>query len=169
VTSRAQHAVAAKIRADLQVWRDLVAEVGRERMLEPGPMGEWTFKDMAAHLAAWRNLRIPLIEAIGRGEAIQGDSSPEGEEAVHRLNAEFQERDRHRSLDDVLADYESSFERLAAAIEALPESVAHDPNGLPWTDGTATVDLDFTEHLHHEHLPDVRAWLDSRGPATATG
>jgi hypothetical protein len=44
---------ARQFRADRQVWGDLVAEVGRERMLEPGPMGEWTFKDMAAHLAAW--------------------------------------------------------------------------------------------------------------------
>ena len=166
MTSEAQRAVAAHIRAGRQVWRDLVAEVGPERMLEPGPMGDWTFKDMAAHLAAWRNLRIPMIEAVGRGEPIQGDSSPEGDYAVHRLNAVFQERDRDRPLDDVLADYDGSFERLAAAIEALPESVAHDPNGLPWAEGTAAVDIDFTDHLHEEHLPDVRAWLDRRGTAT---
>ena len=94
--------------------------------------------------------------------ALEPDTSEDSEEAVHQLNAEFQARDRDRSLDDVLEDYDSSFERLASAIEALPESVAHDPNGLPWTEGTAAVDLDFTEHLHEEHLPDVRAWLDRR-------
>jgi hypothetical protein len=167
MTTEAQRAVADRIRADQQLWRDLVAEVGRDRMLEPGPMGEWTFKDMAAHLAAWRNLRIPMIEAIGRGETLPPDEEPEGEDAVDRLNGEFQERDRDRSLDDVLADYDSSFQRLAAAIEALPESVAHDPNGLPFTEGTAAVDADWTEHLHGEHLPDVRAWLDRRGPASS--
>lgn len=166
MTTVAQRAVAAHIRADRQVWRDLVAEVGRDRMLEPGPMGEWTFKDMAAHLAAWRNLRIPMIEAVGRGEAVQPDSSEDSEDAVHQVNAEFQVRDRDRSLDDVLADYDSSFERLAAAIEALPESVAHDPNGLPWAEGTAAVDIDFTDHLHEEHLPDVRAWLHARDKRT---
>ena len=56
MTSAAQRELAGRIRADQQVWRDLVAEMGPERMLEPGPMGDWTFKDLAAHLAAWRNV-----------------------------------------------------------------------------------------------------------------
>jgi hypothetical protein len=168
MTSQAQRDLAARIRADRKVWRDLVAEVGRERMLEPGPMGEWTFKDMAAHLAGWRNARLPMIEAIARGERVPPPPWPiemdeaDGEDAVHTVNLWLQERDRERPLDDVLADYDSSFERLATAIEALPESVAHDPNGLPWAEGTPAVDIDFTEHLHEEHLRDVRAWLESR-------
>jgi hypothetical protein len=160
MTSEAQRALAARVRADRQVWRDLVAEVGRERMLEPGPMGEWTFKDMAAHLAGWRNARIPMLEAISRGEPIPPPPWPPHLDDDDVINAWFQERDSGRPLDDVLADYDGSFERLAAAIEALPEEVAHDPNALPWASGTPAVDIDFTDHLHEEHLPDVRAWLD---------
>ena len=165
MTSAAQRDLAARVRADQQVWRDLVAEVGRDRMLEPGPMGEWTFKDMAAHLAAWRNARIPMIEAVGRDEPIPPPPWPadmDEDDDVEVINAWLQERDRDRQLDDVLADYDASFVRLAAAIEALPEATAEDPNGLPWVGGTAAVDLDFTEHLHEEHLPDVRRWLATR-------
>ena len=160
MTSEAQRDIAARVRADRQVWRDLVAEVGRDRMLEPGPMGAWTFKDLAAHLAAWRNVRIPQIEALGRGEHAPTPAWPPGLDDDDQINDWFHERDRDRSLDDVLADYDGSFERLAAAIEAVPEEVARDPNALPDFDGTALVDADFTEHLHVEHLPDVRAWLD---------
>ena len=36
---------------------------------------------------------------------------------------------------------------------------AHDPHGLPWMGGVAAIDADFTEHLHGEHAPAVRAWL----------
>ena len=43
----------AQLKADQQAWRDLVAEVG-DRVAEPGPMGEWTFRDLAAHLMGWR-------------------------------------------------------------------------------------------------------------------
>jgi hypothetical protein len=160
--SEAQRELAARIRADRELWRALVEEVGRDRMDEPGPMGEWTFKDLAAHLAAWRNARLPMIEALGRGESLPAAPWPAGMEDVDEINAWFHERDRTRPLDDLLEDYDRSFERLAAAIEALPESVAHDSNALPWTDGTAAVDVDFTEHLHEEHLPAIRAWLDSR-------
>ena len=163
MTSEAQRDLAARVRADRQVWHDLVAEVGRDRMLEPGPMGDWTFKDMAAHLAAWRNVRIPMMEAIARGEPVPpAPWPPEMEDDFDAINARFQARDGPRPLDDVLDDYDRSFERLAAAIEALPEAVAYDPNGLPWAEGTRAVDIDFTDHLHGEHLPDVRAWLERR-------
>jgi hypothetical protein len=164
MTSAKQQAAAERIRADQRFWRDLVAEVGRERMNEPGPMGEWTFKDLTAHLAAWRNYRIPMVEAAGRGEPMPPPPWPAelSEDDYDDINAWFQERDRGRSLDDVLDDYDGSFERLAQALEALPEDLAEDPNGLPWTDGDTAVEVDFTEHLHGEHAPAIRAWLESR-------
>jgi hypothetical protein len=162
MTTDRQRQVAAAVRADQQFWRSLVAEVGRDRMLEPGPMGEWTFKDLTAHLAVWRNARIPMIEAVGRGEALPPAPWPaELKEDVDAINVWTRERDRDRSLDDVLADYDRSFERLAAALEALPESTAHDPVALPWAEGTPAVDIDFTEHLHEEHVPAIRAWLST--------
>ncbi len=162
MTTAAQRARADQVRADRQVWRDLVAEVGRDRMNEPGPMGAWTFKDMAAHLAAWRNARIPIVEAIARGEPLPPPPWPAELDDDEPINAWFQARDRDRPLDEVLADYDGTFERLAAAIESLPEDIAHDPNGLPWAGGTPAVDIDWTDHLHEEHLRDVRAWLETR-------
>jgi len=163
MTTARQHEAAERLRADQQFWRDLVAEVGRDRMEAPGPMGEWTFKDLAAHLAAWRNYRIPMVEAVARGEPVPAPPWPAGmpEDDYDAINAWFQERDRNRTLDDVLNEYDSSFERLAVALEALPEAVAHDPHGLPWMGGEAAIDADFTEHLHEEHVPAVRAWLDA--------
>ena len=153
-------AVADAIRADQTFWRNLVADVGMDRMDEPGPMGEWTFKDLTAHLAAWRNTRIPMIEAVARGAALPDPPWPAGMTDDDEINAWFQERDAARSLDDVLDDYDQSFERLAKAIEALPEDVARDPNALPWAPGYVVIETDFTEHLHDEHLPGIRAWLD---------
>src|SRR5215210_7298160 len=105
MTTEAQRELAGRIRADRQVWRDLVSEVGLDRMLEPGPMGEWTFKDLTAHLAGWRNARLPMIEAIRRGEPVPPPPWPiEMDEAddVDAVNVWLQERDRDRPLDDVL-------------------------------------------------------------------
>ena len=162
MTSARQRDAASRLRADQRFWRDLVTEIGREHMDEPGAMGEWTFKDLAAHLAAWRNYRIPMVEAAGRGESMPLPPWPNqlADDDYDAINAWFQERDASRSLDDVLDDYDGSFERLAAALEALPEAVAHDPRGLPWMGGEAAIDADFTEHLHDEHMPAVRGWLD---------
>lgn len=162
MTSPEQQAVADQVRADRGVWIDVVAEVGRDRMQELGAMGEWTFKDVAAHLGGWRMARIPMIEAIGRGDPPPAAPWPAEMDDVDEVNAWLHAQGRDRSLDDVLAEYDGSFERLAAAIEAMPESVAADPEGLPWAEGTPLIDIDFTEHLHDEHLPDIRAWLERR-------
>lgn len=40
----------AAIDAERNAWRELVAAVGPGRMDAPGPMGDWTFKDLVAHL-----------------------------------------------------------------------------------------------------------------------
>ncbi len=162
MTSPQQQAVADRVRTDRAVWRDIVAEVGRERMLEPGPMGEWSFKDLAAHLGGWRTARIPMIEAIGRGEPPPAEPWPADMDDDDAVNAWLQARERERPLDEILDEYDESFEQLAAAIEAMPEETAADPNALPWAGGTPLIDIDFTDHLHDEHLADIRAWLGRR-------
>lgn len=152
---------AERIRADQRFWRALVEEVGRDRMDEPGPMGEWTFKDLAAHLAGWRERRIAELEAVVAGRPRPPLPWPAEMDDDDTINDWLHERDRDRSLDDALADYDRSFDRLAAAIEALPEEIVSDPDYFAWSDGVPIVEVDFTDHLHDEHVPSIRAWLEA--------
>jgi len=160
-TSREQFA--AEIRADRAFWRALLDEVGRERMDEPGPMGDWTFRDLAAHLAGWRNVRIAQLEAAARGEPDPPKPWPADLHDDDRINDWIHEQNRQRALDDVLDDYDSSFERLAAAIERLRDDQLTDPDAFEWTGGTPLMKGRFASHLHDEHVPAIRAWLASRG------
>jgi hypothetical protein len=157
--------LAAAIRADRKTWRDLCDAVGVHRMNEPGPMGEWTFGDMAGHLAAWRNKTIRRLECAARGEPDPGDPWPRDLEDDDAVNEWFHRKDEGRSADEMVADYDSSFERLAAVIEALPEAAITDPNAFEWTGGTALGDIDFRDHLHQEHIPAVNRWLEEHGRA----
>ncbi len=154
----------AGIKADQQFWRDLAAEVGPDRYGEPGPMGEWSFGDMAGHLAGWRNRTIARLHALGRGEPEPPTPWPaELGEDDDRINDWIREHDASRSPADLVADYEGSYDRLIAALEALPEWTLTDPNAIKWADwvGGPLVELAFTGHLHDEHVPSVRAWLDA--------
>jgi methionine-rich copper-binding protein CopC len=47
---------------------------------------------------------------------------------------------------------------LRVSLEPIPDAFLIDPDRLPWL-GAALVDVDFTGHLHDEHVPSVRAWL----------
>jgi hypothetical protein len=159
-TTRADFA--ARIRADRQTWRDLVAAVGSGLTEQPGAMGDWSFRDLAGHLAAWRNRRCAQLEAAARGEADPPAPWPAELDADDPINAWIRDHDRDRSSEELIADYDASFERLAAAIEALPEPLFEDPAAFPWMAGTAVRDSDFTSHLHEEHAPLVREWLAGR-------
>ena len=56
-------ALVADCEREREAWRALVDEVGVDRMTEPGPMGPWSFKDLAAHLLGWRDRTIARLEA----------------------------------------------------------------------------------------------------------
>lgn len=147
------------LRADQRFWRALVTEVGADRLDEPGPMGAWSFGDMAGHLLGWRDRSIARVEAGGRGEGEPADPWPAGLGDDDRVNDWIQAQNASRPAAELVAAYDTSYDRLIAAVDALSETQATDPATFPWI-GEAIVDVDFTDHLHSEHVPSVRAWLD---------
>lgn len=154
--------LAARVRADRESWREMVAAVGADRFEEPGPMGEWSFRDLAGHLLGWRERTIERLEAAARGEPDPPPPWPADLDGDDEINDWIHERDRDRSTQELIDGYDASFERLAAAIEALPPQLATDHGGLPWLEGHPLADLDPTSHLHEEHEPSLRMWLAVR-------
>ena len=150
------------IQAERGKWHALVAEVGEGRMDEPGPMGVWTFKDLAAHLTGWRERTIGRIEAAGRGEPEPPPPWPVELTEDDPINDWIYRQNLDRPLRDVLADADQSYERLAAAVAALPEEAVVTPGYFPWMEGQALADGNLFGHLHEEHEPDVEAWLAKR-------
>lgn len=147
----------AEIRAERAGWHALLAEVGEGRMERPGPMGDWTLKDLAAHLTGWRERTIRRIEAgPGREPPTPWPGHLTGDDAI---NAWIYERNRDRPLREVLAEADASFARLAAAVAALPDEDLTAPGRFAWLEGQPLVAADFFGHLHEEHEPSIRAWL----------
>jgi hypothetical protein len=155
-----RRALIARVEALRGRWRQLVADVGPDRAELPGPMGDWTFKDVATHLTAWRRRTIDRLEAARRGDPEPRLRWPAelGEDEDDPINAWIHERTTSRALPDVLAEADRTYGDFIAAIEALPLRDAIDPGRFPWLDRLALVDSDFGDHLA-EHEPDVRGWL----------
>jgi Protein of unknown function (DUF1706) len=158
--------VIAAIARERDAWEALLAEVGEDRMLEPGPMGAWTFKDLVAHLPGWRSRSLDRLEAAARGEPEPPPPWPAELETDDEINDWIQAANRDRPLADVLRDSRASFARLAEAVRALPDHDLDDPRRFPGLEGQAlgpaVLSGDFFAHLHEEHEPSIRAWLDAR-------
>ena len=148
-----------RIRAEHDRWRKLVEAVGSDRMEQPGAMGEWTFKDVAAHLTGWRALSIGQLEAAARGEDGAPDPWPAALTTNEEINQWIYERNRDRPVADILADADQSYVRLADAIAALSEDDVSTPVRYAWAGVAALSDLEWGDHLRQEHEPAVRAWL----------
>ncbi len=159
----ARDRIVASLEHEQQAWRDLVAEVGPDRMDEPGPMGEWSFRDLAAHLMGWRERTINRLEAAADGAPDPADPWPAEmnglDDDAEAINDWIQQQYVGRPTDEILGAIDASFGRLASALSRFPEAVLTDPDATPMLEGTAPVDVDWVSHYHDEHEPSVRAWL----------
>jgi hypothetical protein len=169
--------VLAAINRERERWEALLAEVGEDRMLEPGPMGEWTFKDLAAHLTDWRERKLRRLEAAAHGQPEPppwpADLSDDTEEQVDAINAWFQQQSEAKLLGEVLNESRESYARLAEVVQLLPDEALTDPTYFAWTDGQALgeeiVNGGFFGHLYDEHEADLRRWLAERPALPAAG
>jgi len=155
-----REALIQRVSATRDRWRRLVADVGPDRLEEPGAMGDWTFKDVAAHVTAWRRRTVRRLEAAGRGEPEPPLPWPAelGEDEDDPINAWIHEQTKDRPADELLAEADAIYDDFVAAIRALPLDAVTDPRRFAWLGGGALADADFGGHLDI-HEPDVRAWL----------
>jgi hypothetical protein len=155
-------AILWRMRADLE---RLVAEAGPERMELPGVTGDWTLKDVIGHLTEWREWSVTRMEAAVKNEEPTppwGEGMEEESDAgVDQINEQFYAANRDRSVAEVLHDSRANFDRLEAALMALPEADLFDTARYPWLDGYAAVDIihGSAGHLYEEHEPAITAFL----------
>jgi hypothetical protein len=152
-----------RIQRDHAFWRDLIDEVDRDRMTEPGPMGEWTFKDLAAHLLGWRERTLDRLEAAAQGREEPPPPWPADLDDDDPINDWIQRRSHGRSVTEVLDEVDRSYARLAAVVAVLPGNLITDPLAFEWLGGESLAETELFGHLHDEHLPSIRAWLTTRG------
>ena len=76
----------------------VVAEAGEARMEQPGSFGEWTFKDLIAHLTGWRQTTAARLEAGLRGEepVFPWPARLDEEADLHEINRWFFEANHSR-------------------------------------------------------------------------
>ncbi len=154
--------ILGRIDADEVAWNDLVAQVPPARMDEPGPMGEWSFRDLVSHLLAWRNRTASRLQAAAAGAPRPPAPWPAEMNDDDPINAWFRDQDAGRSAADLLADYADSFGRIRRAVQELPADAflgeADTPGYFCWRDSQGELQSDFSGHLA-DHADDVRAWL----------
>ena len=148
------------LQAEYQQWEALLAQIGPARMDQPGVAGEWSIKDLVAHLTGWQPRLIARIQAAQHGEPEPPPPWPAHLQTDDDINAWIYAANQGRARRAVLDESQQVFQQLIAVIEGLPDDVLIDPvHHLVWLDGKRFPAGEFFDHFHDDHEPDVRAWL----------
>jgi len=159
-------ALLERIERERRLWDDLVAEIGENRMLQPGATGDWSFKDVVAHLNGWR------IATLARLAAARDHSDPaappwpadldeDDEGDVDKINDWIYRANRDRLLGAVLGEYHQSFQRMYDSTAALTDQDLNEVDRYSWLAGYRLADVITASfgHFHEEHEPVLREWL----------
>ena len=140
-------------------WEALLAKVDQARMTEPGIEGEWSLKDILAHIAWYEREMVGILQT----RALVGSSLwvlPNAER-----NAAIFDQNRNRSLSEVLTEAQRVYSELLHAAQSLTDDDLIDPSRyrdmpadwVPWK-----VFADNSYEHYAAHIPAIRAWLDTQ-------
>jgi hypothetical protein len=138
--------VLALIHSGLTDFESTLARFSAAQIAEAKVQGEWTVKDILAHLTAWERWLVRRLSGT-----MKADPVSYSEADVNRINAEFYEASRARPLADVQADFQKVHQNVLKAVEAQPDVI----------EGLSLELIENNTYGHYaEHLSAMRAWLD---------
>jgi hypothetical protein len=89
------------------------------QMLEPGVVGNWSVKDILAHVTTWEEEALKSLPFILEGRKPPKYSDLYG--GIDAFNAQQSERRRGLPLAEVLSQSETTHERLVSFLEGVAE------------------------------------------------
>ena len=144
------------IRTERQRWEELLARVPPERMETPGVTGDWSVKDLIAHISWHEREMVGLV----RARALVG--SELWNLPLNERNAEIFEQHRQLSLQDVLAEANRVFPEIMEELEKLSDEDLNDPArfpGMPPDWQPWSVIASNTYEHYQDHILELREWL----------
>jgi hypothetical protein len=147
------------LRAERIRWNALLDQVGLDRMDIPGVEGEWSVKQLVAHLTWYEQAVVEgAQQALNTGTFSRRRPADIG---LDEMNAQIAQESHARPASDVLAEADEVFEQLLALIAACSDAILNDPQllGLP-DDMPPWMRIANNSYAHYrEHEPALRAWL----------
>jgi len=137
---------------------EAIENLSDQDLKEPGVIGEWSVKDILAHLSAWEGELVKLLWQVEQG---QNPSSVHFSELpVDELNAKWQEANRSRPWERVLADFEAVRKQTVRRVSELEEQDLNDPQRYSWLQGYPLWEWIANDSFKHEaeHTAQILEW-----------
>ena len=128
-----------------------LSALSEAQMLQPGVNGQWTVKDVLAHVTWWEQHLLHRLKT-GQDNLFQEGISMQA--ATDRANESIYAANRSRPLAEILEEFQASYQQVLTALEALSEedvSQAEIYDIIAW---------DTFRH-YPEHTAMLQSWMAS--------
>jgi hypothetical protein len=130
------------------------AGLSDSEMMEPGVTGDWSVKDIIAHVTAWEEESLTHLPIILAGEQPPRYSVTHG--GIDAFNAQVTAQKRNLSLSEVLRQRGDTHRRLVDFIQNVPED-----QFIRETRFRRRLRLDTYSH-YSKHAEAIRNWREQR-------
>ena len=110
-----------------------LATLTSEQMVAPGVVGEWSVKDVLAHLVEWEQMVLGWYRAGLRGERPALPAPGYKWSETPALNQMIYEKHRNRPLVEIMAEFQASHQEIVEVIRALTNDDLFTAGRYPWT------------------------------------
>jgi uncharacterized protein DUF1706 len=144
-------------------WEALLRQVGPDRMELRGVNGEWSIKDVVAHVTAWDRRSVASLKAVQTGAWPEPPEWPVNldEDGV---NAWIFAANRGRRVQDALNESRQVFNQLAQALDLVTEQDLTAVGRFGWlAENSLAASIRGNSLEHYQiHGAAIRAWLAER-------
>lgn len=145
-----------RLRAGYARFHQILTPLTPSQLETKGVIGSWSIKDTIAHFIAHEQFALCELAAAQRGETYENPYAD-----TDTMNAGAVAQYAQAALDQVLLDWNTSFQQIIAAVESLREiDFAEDSLVVSCLSDTIDGALANNTYDHYaEHIPIIQAWI----------
>ncbi len=142
----------AHIRSGRAQFESVLASFSDDQLLVPNLHGDWSIKDLIAHIGFWEQHTAKRFSAL-----LRGVKPPDGSLTIDELNAQVYAQNRHKPLTEVRLAEQAAYEQLLLLVENATADDLFNPRRFAWTDGKPFAEwIENNTYGHYEeHLADL--------------
>ena len=137
-----------------------LANLTPAQMVQSGVVGEWSIKDVLAHLADWEAHMPIWVEAARRGDPVAEIEPGLNWSQFNEFNQRIYERHKEKSLEVVKAYFHEIHHQFMEMVDAMPEEEMLERKRYPFLDKGAIYDW-LSAYAGHDRWAKthIRRWL----------
>ncbi|MEJ2706925.1 MAG: ClbS/DfsB family four-helix bundle protein [Anaerolineales bacterium] len=157
------------MRAEREHFDNLLEKLDEEDIVRTRVECDWSVKDILAHISVWEQRMIRWLNEAQRGETPVMPAPGMTWDDLDELNAQTFRENRNRSLEDVLQEFNQSFQEALQTVQSIPEDDLIEPDRYEWRKGKplwfivgANTFWHYKEHAESIHKCMAKSLIEER-------